>query len=105
MTLVDIVSGICLVGGCAFGIIGAVGLLRFPDFYSRLHAAGITDTLSAALILVGLMIQAPSFTTAAKLLLVLVFLFFTSPTATHALARVALLGGFRPPVTDPDRQP
>ena len=91
--------------GCAFGIIGAIGLLRFPDFYSRLHAAGITDTLSAALILVGLMIQASTFTTGAKLFLVLVFLLFTSPTATHALARVALLGGHRPSVNDPDRQP
>nr|VFJ94558.1 MAG: multisubunit sodium/proton antiporter, MrpG subunit [Candidatus Kentron sp. H]VFJ95548.1 MAG: multisubunit sodium/proton antiporter, MrpG subunit [Candidatus Kentron sp. H]VFK01780.1 MAG: multisubunit sodium/proton antiporter, MrpG subunit [Candidatus Kentron sp. H] len=91
MTLLwDSISWVLLMAGSLFVIIGAIGILRFPDFFTRLHPAGVTDTIGAALILSGLMIQAGPTQVAAKLVLILLFLFFTSPTATHALAKVAL---------------
>ena len=92
----DILSWICLLAGGALGIIGGAGLYRFPDFYSRLHAAGITDTLCAMLILLGLGLQAGLGIAAFKLALIFVFLFFTSPTASHALANAALHSGLKP---------
>jgi len=69
-----------------------VGLLRFPDFYSRLQAAGVTDTLCSALVLVGLMLQAEAVPVAAKLMFTLLFLLLTAPTATHAVAKAARHG-------------
>ena len=94
--LVNVISSICLLAGGAFGIIGGIGLLRFPDFYSRLHAAGITDTLCALLIILGLVLQAGLSLLALKLLLILLFLLFTAPTAIHALARAALADNVEP---------
>lgn len=91
--LIDGLSMLCLVGGGAFGIIGGLGLLRFPDFFSRLHAAGVTDTLSALLIVLGLVLQSGISLLTLKLLLILLFLLFTTPTASHALAQAALTAG------------
>jgi len=96
-TLLNILSWICLLTGGAFGVLGGVGLLRFPDFYTRLHAAGMTDTLCALLIVTGLALQSGVSLLTAKLLLILLFLLFTAPTATHALARAALAGRYEPP--------
>ena len=94
--IIDILSWICLLAGGALGIVGGIGIHRFPDFYSRLHAAGITDTLCAMLILLGLGLQAGWSIAAFKLALIFVFLFFTSPTASHALANAALHSGLKP---------
>lgn len=94
--IIDILSWICLLAGGALGIVGGIGIHRFPDFYSRLHAAGITDTLCAMLILLGLGLQAGWSIAAFKLALIFVFLFFTSPTASHALANAALHTGLKP---------
>ncbi len=94
--LVNVASWVLLGGGAVFLFVGGVGLLRLPDFYTRVHAAGLTDTLGAGLVLIGLMTQADGPLIAAKLFLILAFLFFTSPTATHALARAALLNGLQP---------
>ncbi|HOW61977.1 MAG TPA: monovalent cation/H(+) antiporter subunit G [Candidatus Contendobacter sp.] len=95
--LIDLLSWLILLGGVAFALIGSVGLLRMPDFYTRLHAAGITDTLGAGLILLGLMLQAGWTLISVKLLLILIFLWFTGPIATHALSRAALLDPDNPP--------
>lgn len=94
--VLEALSWACLIGGVAFALIGAVGMLRLPDVFSRMHAAGIIDALAAGLVLLGLALQAPSWLVAAKLLLVYVFILFTVPTATHALARAALNGGVKP---------
>ncbi len=94
--IIDTLSWICLLAGGALGIVGGIGIHRFPDFYSRLHAAGITDTLCAMLILLGLGLQAGWSLAAFKLALIFVFLFFTSPTASHALANAALHSGLKP---------
>ncbi|GIX22168.1 MAG: sodium:proton antiporter [Gammaproteobacteria bacterium] len=75
---------------------GAFGLLRFPDFYSRLHAAGVTDTLGAGLVLLGLMLQAGWSLAAAKLALILLFAWVSGPTASHVLARAARHDGLEP---------
>jgi multicomponent Na+:H+ antiporter subunit G len=96
MILVDILSWIFIATGALLGIAGGIGIHRFPDFYSRLHAAGTTDTLCAASFLVGLSMQTGFTIASVKLLLIFVFLFFSSPTATHALANAALLGGLKP---------
>ena len=92
----DIVGWVGLVGGGAFVIIGALGLVRLPDVYSRMHAAGITDTLGAWLMLVGMMAQSPDWLTAVKLFLIIVLIFFTSPTSTYAVANAAYGGGVEP---------
>ncbi|MEN8170542.1 MAG: monovalent cation/H(+) antiporter subunit G [Pseudomonadota bacterium] len=94
--IIDILSWLSLVSGGLVGVIGAIGMHRFPDFYSRQHAAGITDTLCAMLILLGLALQAGLSLAAFKLALIFLFLFFTSPTASHVLANAAMHGGLKP---------
>jgi multicomponent Na+:H+ antiporter subunit G len=86
---VDVASSVLLLAGSFFVITGGVGLLRFPEFYVRTHSAGLTDSAGAALILLGLLIQAPDWSSAVRLVLILLFLLVTSPTATHALAHAA----------------
>jgi len=94
--IVDVLSWVCLLAGGFLGISGGIGMLRFPDFFTRLHAAGVTDTLCAGLILLGLMMQAGWGLVAVKLFFIILFLSFTSPVAAHALARAALHGGLKP---------
>lgn len=94
----DIVTWVLLAGGCFFCITGGIGLIRLPDVYCRAHAAGLTDTLGAGLILVGLMFQAASFIVVVKLFFILSFLMLTSPTGTHALIRAAYSHGHQPQV-------
>lgn len=99
--ITEILSWMLLLGGGFFLMVGGAGLLRLPDFYTRLHAAGITDTLGAGLILLGLMLQAGPTLVTIKLILIGVFLFFTSPTATHAVANAAFVAGLKPRLTKP----
>ena len=70
--------------------------MRFPDFYSRLHAAGVTDTAGAELMVIAMMLQAPNWLVVAKLAFIAVFLGLTSPVATHAIAHAAWMTGFKP---------
>jgi len=94
--IIDILSWVLLLGGGLVGILGGIGLLRFPDFYTRLHAAGMTDTLCALMIIAGLILQAGLTLLSLKLALILLFLLFTAPTASHALARAAMTDGLEP---------
>ena len=94
--LLHIASWVCLVLGAGFCLIGGIGLLRLPDFYSRMHGGGITDTLGAGLVVLGLMLQAGLSLIAVKLVLILLFLLLTSPVATHAIARAARHSGLEP---------
>ena len=75
--------------GVLFLFLGAVGLLRFPDFYTRLHAAGKCDTLGSLLIVLGLALYGGLTLSSGKIIAVAVFIFLTSPTATHAILRAA----------------
>jgi len=103
MILADIITWILLLTGCFLGITGAWGLIKFPDFYSRVHAASITDTLCAACFLVGLMFQAGFTLVSVKLLMVLVLLWVTSPTSSHALVKAAHHAGLRAMVDNASR--
>lgn len=94
--MLEALAGALMVAGGVFGLVGGIGLLRFPDFFTRLHAAGISDTLCALLVLLGLVLLAGVSLLTLKLLLILLFLLFTAPTATHALARAGVVDGIQP---------
>lgn len=94
--IADIASWILIVFGSVGLIIGGVGILRLPDVYTRMHAASITDTLGAGAVLGGLIIQAGFTLVAVKLLMILMFFFFTSPTSSFSLAHAALSSGVEP---------
>ena len=96
MDIMDVVSAILLWVGSVFALIGSIGIVRMPDVFTRLHAAGITDTLGAAGVLLGLALKAGFSLLLVKLLLMLAFLLLLNPTACHALARAALHGLRRP---------
>lgn len=97
--IVDILSWVCIVGGGFFTIIGAVGTLRFPDFWSRLHAVSVSDSAGMLLFILGMCLQGGLTLVTIKLVLIGIFLFITGPTATHAVANAALVTGLRPPVS------
>ena len=99
MTLTIIVVALIL-SGVFFLIMGAIGLIRFPDFYTRLHAAGKGDTLGVLLVLLGLATFEGFTLASAKILLIAVFMFLTSPTATHAIARSAFTNKVQPWTTE-----
>lgn len=103
--LIDGLSWACLLAGGLFCCIGALGMLRMPDFYTRMHAGSVTDTLGAGLILLGLMLQAGFTLVAAKLLMIGLLLFFSSPVAGHALAKAAMSRGLKPLLADSDATP
>ncbi|WP_081871505.1 monovalent cation/H(+) antiporter subunit G [Parvularcula oceani] len=92
----DILSWALFVAGGILVFAGALGVLRFPDFYTRLHAAGVTDTMGADLILLAMALQADDLSTVVKLLFIFFFLLMTSPVSTHAAAHAAFVGGLNP---------
>jgi multicomponent Na+:H+ antiporter subunit G len=94
--VIDIITWVSLVVGGFFCVVGAVGMLRMPDFYTRMHAASVIETLGAGLILFGLLLQAGFTLVGVKLLMIGLLIFFASPTATHALARAAMVRGLKP---------
>ncbi|GAC18495.1 hypothetical protein GARC_1522 [Paraglaciecola arctica BSs20135] len=94
--LLDLISAVCFILGALLILSGGVGILRFPDFFTRMHAAGITETLATSLILIGLMLIAGWGLVLFKLVLILLFILLTSPTASHALAKSALHGKLKP---------
>ncbi len=92
----DILSwGLILTGGF-FGIVGGIGIVRLPTFFTRIHAAGMAETMCAPPIVLGMMLQEGFTLVTVKLVAILAFLFLTSPTASHALAKAALHGGISP---------
>lgn len=93
---IDGVSWALLLAGSFFIVTGGLGLVRLPDVYCRMHAAGVTDTLGTGLFLAGLAVQAGFTLVTVKLLLILVFILFTSPTSTYALANAAFCNGAKP---------
>ena len=101
----DIASWLFILAGSASVVISAIGLLRLPDFYTRLHAGGVTDTFGAELLIIGLAIQAGFTLLTVKLIVVGLFLFFTGPTATHATANAAWVAGLKPRLAGKPREP
>jgi len=94
---------IFLLVGSAFVLIGGLGVMRFPDVFSRTHGAGLTDTMGAGFILVGLMFESGLSAETVRLVLILLFLWYTSPLASYALAKAALAAGLRP-MTKPEKE-
>jgi len=94
----DVASWLSLMLGGFLIFTGGIGMLRFPDLYTRMHASSVTDTGGAGLVLFGLMLQAGFTLVSVKLVLILWFLLFTGPVASHALARAALHGKLEPEV-------
>jgi multicomponent Na+:H+ antiporter subunit G len=86
-----------ILAGSFFVIIGAVGILRFPDFWSRLHAASVTESAGMILLLIGMALQTGWTLIAFKLGVIGIFMLITGPTSTHAVANAALVSGLRPP--------
>lgn len=105
MTPVDIVAMLLLGLGGFFCVVGAIGMIRMPDFYTRMHAASVIETLGGGLILLGLMLQAGFTLITVKLLIVALLIFFASPTATHALARAAMARGLLPKLHEDGEDP
>ncbi len=85
-----------LLVGAILAVIGTIGVLRFPDFYTRLHAASVTDTAAATLAILGMVLLAPSLAVVFKLAVVWLFLFLTGPTSSHAVANAAHTAGLQP---------
>ena len=94
--IVTVASWALLLGGSFFLLTGALGMVRLPDVFTRMHAAGMTDTMGAGMIVVGLAVSNGADLITVRLLLILGFLWFTSPIATHAVAKAALSGGLSP---------
>jgi multicomponent Na+:H+ antiporter subunit G len=94
--------------GAVFAVIGGIGVIRLPDFFTRIHGAGITDTMGAGLVLSGLMLYSGPTLETVKLVMILFLLWITGPTATHALAKAALASGLEPELAEvkgPDGDP
>lgn len=94
--IADGVSWILLISGSFFYVVGGIGLLRMPDVFTRIHAASVSDTLGAGLLIAGMIVQAGLSLVAFKLVAIYVLLLFTGPVATHALARAARYAGIEP---------
>ena len=92
----DILSWILLTLGGVCVLIGGIGGLRLPNFYTRIHAASLTDTMATLLIFIGIILQAGFTLASLKLFAIMLFLLLTGPTATYALANAALLSGLKP---------
>jgi multicomponent Na+:H+ antiporter subunit G len=87
---------VLMIGGILFMLVGSIGINRLPDFYTRTHAAGKVDTLGIMMFLGGMMVFEGLTINSAKLLLIIAFVAFTGPVASHALARRAMLFGLKP---------
>ena len=94
--LVDVASWVSIAVGLFFILVGTLGVLRMPDVFTRLHAAGMTDTMGAGFLILAMCLQAGVSLLALRFLLVYAFILFTSPISTHALARAALEGRVEP---------
>lgn len=103
--LIDGLSWILLLAGSFFLIVGGIGLNRMPDVFSRLQATGVSDTVGAGFILLGMMLQAGFTMVALKLFFLILIFFFTTPVATHAVTRAALSVGVEPKLFDAEGRP
>lgn len=93
---IDILSWISIAGGSFFLFVGSLGMVRLQDFWARLHAASIIDSAGAGLLIFGMMLQTGLTLITVKLIIIVIFLFLTGPTATHAVANAAFVSGSRP---------
>ena len=96
MSPIDLLSAVLLLGGAAFFFAGTLGMLRFPDVYSRLHALTKGDNVGLGLTVLGLAVRAESFAVVGKLLLIWMLVLLAGATASHLIARSSLRRGIKP---------
>jgi len=96
LVIKPILGAALLLAGGIMGIIGAIGILRFPDVYTRVHAASIIDTGAMTVAIFGMVLLAPTITIVIKLAAIWLFLFITGPTSSHALVNAAYKAGIQP---------
>ena len=94
--LINILSWVAIISGSVFIITGAYGTYKAPEFWSRLHAVSLIESLGAFLVLIGLGLQSGFTFITIKIVIIGIFLFITGPTSTHALANAAFSSGVRP---------
>ncbi|MBN2041784.1 MAG: monovalent cation/H(+) antiporter subunit G [Spirochaetes bacterium] len=94
--MLSVLAVIFMIGGFFFFFTATVGLLRFPDFFTRLHATGKGDTLAVLLCLISIALYTGVNLTALKVLVIAVFMFMAQPTATHAISKAGLKSGVKP---------
>lgn len=102
--LIDAASWACIALGSFFTVVGAFGLIRMPEIFTRIHAASIVDTAGVGLLILGMSLQAGFSLVTLKLVFLLALFFFTTPVVTHALAQACLHDGVRP-LLSADRRP
>ncbi len=104
MGIFEILSVIFIIGGLFFFSTATIGLMRFPDFYTRLHATGKGDTLAVFLALIGLGINEGFTLTGLKIMFIAVFMILAQPTATHAISRAGMRSGLKPWMKDEEKK-
>ncbi len=87
--IADYIGYALVIAGVFFMLTGSIGILRFGDFFTRLHPAGVTDSLGAPLTLLGLVLIEGFSLVTLKLILLILLVYITAPTACHALAKAA----------------
>jgi len=102
-TVINVLSWACLAAGSFFYVVGALGLLRMPDVFTRMHATSVSDTFGAFLMLAGMLLQAGISLVSLKLIVIIAIILYTGPVATHALARAARHAGIEP-LTDDNKE-
>jgi multicomponent Na+:H+ antiporter subunit G len=105
MSPVEVLASVLLTLGGFFVLVGGIGVMRMPDLYTRIHAASVTETMGTLLVMLGLMVLAGWSLAAFKLFAVLVFLLFTGPVASYAMANTALIAGVVPRLQDDGPEP
>lgn len=98
--VIDLLSWAALLGGGFFYVVGAIGLNRMPDIFTRMHAVSVSETLGVGLMIFGMLLQAGFTLVAVKLIIILLVMWTTGAVATHALARAALHDGEKPLLAD-----
>jgi len=101
--LLDLASWLCILLGSFFTVIGALGLVRMPEIFTRMHAASVTDTLGVGFLILGMGLQAGLSLVTLKLVFLLALFFFTAPVVTHALAQACLHEKIRPMLAEDRR--
>jgi multicomponent Na+:H+ antiporter subunit G len=101
--IVDVISGALILLGSFFTVVGALGLVRMPDVFTRMHAVSVIDTLGIGLMILGMVVQAGLSLVTLKLLFLLALVFFTWPVVTHALAQACLQAGLKPQLAEDRR--
>lgn len=101
--LLEIASWVLILSGSFFTLVGAIGLVRMPEVFTRMHAASVTDTLGVGLLFLGMCVQAGIGLVTLKLVFLLALFFFTGPVVTHALAQACLHEGLEPMLAEDRR--